>query len=42
VPVHPTQLYASGNAFLLALILWAVWRRRPAPGTTKVGICRER
>ena len=31
--VHPTQLYSSANAFLLALVLWAVWRRRPAPGT---------
>ena len=31
--IHPTQLYSSVNAFLLALLLWAVWRRRPAPGT---------
>ena len=31
--IHPTQLYSSANAFLLALVLWAVWRRRPAPGT---------
>ena len=31
--VHPTQIYSSANAFLLALLLWAVWRSRPAPGT---------
>ena len=31
--VHPTQLYSSLNAFLLALLLWAIWRQRPAPGT---------
>jgi phosphatidylglycerol---prolipoprotein diacylglyceryl transferase len=27
VPVHPTQLYASGGAALLGLILYGVWRR---------------
>jgi phosphatidylglycerol:prolipoprotein diacylglycerol transferase len=26
-PVHPTQLYASGGAALLGLILYGVWRR---------------
>jgi len=31
--VHPAQLYASLNGFLLALVLWAVWRRKPSPGT---------
>lgn len=31
--IHPTQLYSSANAFLLALLLWAVWRARPRPGT---------
>ncbi len=31
--IHPSQLYSSANAFLLALLLWAVWRRRPLPGT---------
>jgi phosphatidylglycerol:prolipoprotein diacylglycerol transferase len=31
--LHPTQLYSSANAFLLALLLWVIWRRRPAPGT---------
>jgi phosphatidylglycerol:prolipoprotein diacylglycerol transferase len=27
VPVHPTQLYASGGAALLGLILYGLWRR---------------
>jgi len=31
--IHPAQLYSSLNAFLLGLLLWAVWRRKPAPGT---------
>ncbi len=27
LPVHPTQLYASGGALILGLILYGVWRR---------------
>jgi len=27
LPVHPTQLYASGGAVLLTLILYGIWRR---------------
>jgi len=27
LPVHPTQLYSSGGAALLTLILYSIWRR---------------
>jgi len=30
--LHPTQLYESLLAFAMALLLWAIWRRRVAPG----------
>jgi len=30
--LHPTQLYESAVAFAMALVLWAIWRRRSAPG----------
>jgi len=34
LPIHPTQLYSSANAFLLCLVLWAFWRKfgRRRPG----------
>lgn len=34
--VHPTQLYSSANGFLLAGVLWGIWRKvgRTRPGVT--------
>jgi phosphatidylglycerol:prolipoprotein diacylglycerol transferase len=36
LPVHPTQIYSSINAFLLACVLYAVWRKlgQIKPGVT--------
>ncbi len=35
LPRHPSQLYEAGlEGPLLGLVLWLLWRRRPAPGLT--------
>lgn len=36
--IHPTQLYESAVAATLALLLWALARRRPAPGLVFAGL----
>lgn len=33
IPIHPVQLYESLGAFLLAALLYRIWKRRPAPGS---------
>ena len=32
LPVHPTQIYSSINAFLLSLLLWIYWHHRRSDG----------
>ncbi|MHC4574869.1 MAG: prolipoprotein diacylglyceryl transferase [Planctomycetota bacterium] len=35
LPVHPTQLYSSANAFICCLLLYLFWRRGQKAGKTK-------
>ena len=32
LPVHPTQIYSSANAFLLCVVLWLFWYHRRSDG----------